>query len=55
MKRDRELRDEALTRLSLDLEQSQRNEAILKNEIKIKVDLLDCSRQDYQKQIGKCL
>ncbi len=53
LKRERDLRDEALTRLSLDLEQSQRNEAILKNEIQIKTKLLDSSRQDFQRQISK--
>ncbi len=52
LKRERDLRDEALTRLSLDLEQSQRNEAVLKNEIHIKTNLLDSSRQDFQRQIS---
>jgi len=52
LKRERDLRDEALTRLSLDLEQSQRNEAVLKNEIQIKTNLLDSSRQDFQRQIS---
>lgn len=52
LKRERDLRDEALTRLSLDLEQCQRNEAVLKNEIQIKTNLLDTSRQDYQRQLG---
>lgn len=55
MKREKDLRDEALTRLSLDLEQIQRNEAILKNEIQIKTNLLDSSRQDFQRQIGKLI
>ncbi|XP_046454834.1 paramyosin-like [Daphnia pulex] len=53
LKRERDLRDEALTRLSLDLEQSQRNEAVLKNEIQIKTNLLDSSRQDFQRQISQ--
>ncbi|KZS15176.1 Serologically defined colon cancer antigen [Daphnia magna] len=53
LKRERDLRDEALTRLSLDLEQSQRNEAVLKNEIQIKSNLLESSRQDFQRQISQ--
>ena len=53
LKREKDLRDEALTRLSLDLEQVQRNEAVLKNEIQLKTQLLDSSRQDFQRQLSE--
>lgn len=52
LKRDRDMRDEALTRLSLDLEQCQRNEVCLKNDIQMKTNLLESTRQEMMRQIG---
>lgn len=52
MKRERDIRDEAITRLTLDLEQCQRSEAVLKKEIETKTALLETSRENFQRQIG---
>ena len=51
-KRERDLRDEAVTRLSLDIEQLQRSEATLKNELRAKNNLLESSREDFQRQMS---
>lgn len=52
-KRERDLRDEAVTRLSLDIEQLQRSEATLKNELRAKNNLLESSREDFQRQMNQ--
>ena len=53
MKRERDLRDEALTRLSLELETCQRSEAALKNQIRLKTTLIESNRQEMQRQLSK--
>lgn len=52
MKRERDLKDEAITRLSLDMEQLQRSEVTLKNELRTKNNLLEGSREDFQRQMS---
>ena len=52
VKRERDLRNEAVTRLSLDIEQLQRSETTLKTELRTKNNLLENSRDDFQRQMS---
>lgn len=53
VKRERDLRNEAVTRLSLDIEQLQRSETTLKTELRTKNSLLENSRDDFQRQMNQ--
>ena len=55
MKKERHLRDEALTRLSLDIEQFQRTEAALKSELRAKNSLIESCREDVHRQMSNTI
>lgn len=54
IKKERDLRDEAVARLSLDLERQQRSEVALKKQIDLKTGLMDTNRLEMQRQLSMC-